>query len=239
MLIIPAIDIKDEHCVRLIQGDISKKKIYSDDPVAQARIFENLGAQMLHVVDLDGAFEGWPVNYATIIALSENVAIPIEVGGGIRTPEIFEMYADRGINRIIVGTAVLEDVFTEIVDKYLDKIVVSIDVRDGKVATHGWKNISDITTTDCIKKLQDKGIFDIIYKDIAAEGMLSGPNFKDIENIFNEVENVEMIASGGISSIDDLKKLKEYEKSGLHGVVIGKALYEGQIKLDEAIKVCK
>jgi phosphoribosylformimino-5-aminoimidazole carboxamide ribotide isomerase len=239
MLLIPAIDIKGEHCVRLIQGDFQKKTIYSDDPVSQARKFVELGARMLHVVDLDGAFEGHPVNYKTIIALAENISVPIEVGGGIRSAESFEKYAEHGLNRIIVGTAALESSFDDIIKEYKDKVVVSIDVHNGKVVTHGGKKVSDLSVISCINDLQKKGVNDIIYKDFRAEGMLSGPNFDDIEEILTKLDGVELIASGGISSLDDIKRLKEYESRGLNGFVIGRAIYEGLVDVQEALKLCK
>ena len=235
MLIIPAIDIKDGKCVRLIQGDPDRETIYSNDPVAMAKHFEDAGAKLIHVVDLDGAFEGSPVNRDTVMEISSTVSIPIEIGGGIRNAESLRLYIDAGIKRVILGTVVLQDEFSELVDKYSDSIIVGIDARDSMVATHGWKKVSDVHAVDFIKELQKKGITEIIFTDISTDGMLTGPNYASLENILTEVKGIALIASGGVSSIDDIHRLNEISQSGLKGCIVGKAIYDGRIDLHRAL----
>lgn len=235
MLIIPAIDIKDGKCVRLIQGDPDRETIYSNDPVAMAKHFEDAGAKLIHVVDLDGAFEGSPVNRDTVMEISSTVSIPIEIGGGIRNAESLQSYIDAGIQRVILGTVVLQDEFSQLVEKYSDSIIVGIDARDSMVATHGWKKVSDVHAVDFIKELQKKGITEIIFTDISTDGMLTGPNYASLENILTEVEGISLIASGGVSSIDDIYRLSEISQPGLKGCIVGKAIYDGRIDLHKAL----
>jgi len=236
MLVIPAIDLKNGNCVRLLQGDPKKETIYSENPVAMAKNIQSLGAKLIHVVDLDGAFKGKPQNLETISEIVKNIKIPIEIGGGIRSAETIEKYLDLGVKRIILGSVALEKEFLSILKKYSQYIVVGIDAKDGLVVTKGWKNTTKINAFDFIKKVHDKGVSEIIYTDIATDGMLTGPNYQSLEIILTQIETINLIASGGISSLQDMERLYEYRSFGLKGCIIGKAFYDGKIDLKEAIK---
>ena len=235
MLVIPAIDIKNGNCVRLLQGDPDKETVYFNDPVSVAKSFEEQGAELIHVVDLDGAFNGYPVNKDIVIKIARSVNIPIEIGGGIRTIESAEEYISAGIKRIILGTIILEDSFKEFVRKYSEYIIAGIDAKDSMIATHGWKNISQISSIEFMQGLLATGINEVIYTDISTDGMLKGPNFKAIETVLNKAKGISLIASGGVSTYDDLVKLKQYEFLGLKGAITGKAVYEKTIDLKKAI----
>ncbi|HPB83592.1 MAG TPA: 1-(5-phosphoribosyl)-5-[(5-phosphoribosylamino)methylideneamino]imidazole-4-carboxamide isomerase [Spirochaetota bacterium] len=237
MLVIPAIDIRNGKCVRLIQGDPERETVYSDDPVSMAKRFEDMGARLIHVVDLDGAFEGYPVNRDLVIKIAQSVSIPIEIGGGNRTPEAIQDYVDAGIPRIILGTVVLKDEFADIVAQYDKYLVIGIDAKNSMVATHGWKNVSDVRAVDYIKELQKKGIREIIYTDISTDGMLTGPNYAAIDEVLSSGGGIRLTASGGISSMDDLRRLDEFSGRGLTGCITGKAVYDGRIDLGEAFSV--
>jgi phosphoribosylformimino-5-aminoimidazole carboxamide ribotide isomerase len=237
MLIIPAIDIKNGNCVRLLQGDPDKETVYSDDPVKMALKFQEMGAELVHVVDLDGAFSGKTVNRDLVVRISHTVKVPIEIGGGIRTADAAKNYIDSGIKRIILGTVVLEDEFQNLIKKFSGNIVAGIDARDSLVATHGWKNVSEVHAVDFIKKLMDLNVTEIIYTDIKTDGMLKGPNIRAIEEILTKCPGISLIASGGVSSIDDIKNLSEYSSSGLKGCIVGKAIYDGRLDLKEAIRL--
>lgn len=239
MLIIPAIDIKNGKCVRLLQGDPDKETIYFNDPVSVAKSFEEQGAELIHVVDLDGAFKGYPVNKDIVIKISQSISIPIEIGGGIRTIDSAKEYIDAGIGRIILGTAVLEDIFANFISEYSRYIIAGIDARDSKIATHGWKNVSEISSIEFIKGLQEKGINEIIYTDISTDGMLTGPNFASFEAVLREAKGILLIASGGVSSYDDIIKLSKYTPIGLKGCIVGKAIYEKLIDIRKAIEMLK
>ena len=195
-----------------------------------------MGARLIHVVDLDGAFSGSTVNFDLITRIAASVKIPIEVGGGIRSAGAVQRYIDAGITRVILGTAVLRPEFREIIEMHGRHIIAGIDARDSMVATHGWKNQSQINALDFIKELKNIGIREIIYTDISTDGMLTGPNFPSILRILDEAPGVELIASGGISSYDDIMKLKEYSGRGLKGCILGKAIYDRRIDLREALK---
>jgi len=238
MLIIPAIDLKEGRCVRLVQGDPLQETVYSLDPETVAKQFEDAGAKLIHVVDLDGAFEGQPVNIHIVKKISKAVRIPIEIGGGIRTETAIKMYLDEGIERIIIGTILVEKSFRELAERFKEYIIAGVDAKDLKIATHGWKKVIDMDAIECIKELQSIGISEIIYTDIATDGMLQGPNFKSIQKILSEVNGIKLIASGGVSAIQDLEKLKIYEKSGLKGCIVGKAIYDGRLDLRSAIALC-
>ena len=236
MLLIPAIDIRNGNCVRLLQGDPDKETVYSSNPVDMARDFEEMGARLIHVVDLDGAFTGDTVNFDLIARIAASVKIPIEVGGGIRTTDAVQRYLDAGIGRIILGTVVLRPQFSGIIEKFRKNIIAGIDARNSMVATHGWKNISEINALEFIKELKNIGIREIIYTDISTDGMLSGPNFSSIEKILTDIGGIDLIASGGISSYADILKLKEFTGMGLKGCILGKAIYDRRIDLREAIR---
>ena len=239
MLIIPAIDIKNGKCVRLLQGDPEKETVYFENPVEVARSFEEQGAELIHVVDLDGAFEGKPVNKDIVIEISRAISIPIEIGGGVRTRDTIEEYISAGIKRIILGTAVIEEKFIPIIKDYSENIIAGIDARDSRIATHGWKNVSELSAIDFIQRLVEIGLSEIIFTDISTDGMLKGPNFASIRNVLENAEGISLIASGGVTTYEDIIKLKEFVLSGLKGCIVGKAIYEKQIDLNKAISLSK
>ncbi len=233
MILFPAIDIKDNQCVRLIQGDFNKAKVYCYKPSEIARLFENDGAKYLHIVDLNGANKGVLINLPTIKEIIKQVNIPIQVGGGIRNIETVKTLLDLGVNRVIVGTMAIEDemLLKRLVDRYQDKIVVSIDAKNGYVATRGWKTVSEVASITFLENLEKIGVKTIVYTDILKDGMLEGPNFNVYEEIIKKT-NLNLIASGGVSTLSDLKRLK---KMGCYGAIVGKALYEKKFILKEGL----
>jgi len=239
MIIYPAIDIKDGRCVRLVQGNFSDVTVYPGNPVEIARRWEDMGAEYLHMVDLDGARVGEPQNIPVISEAAQKLGIPVQVGGGIRTIETIEIILNKGIQRVILGTSAVKD--AELVKKALqmfrDNIAIGIDAKDGMVAIEGWAKTSNFTAIEFAKKMRDLGAKTIIYTDISRDGMLSGPNLKAMEEMAETVgTSVDVIASGGVSCIDDIRNLKN---TGVAGVIVGKALYAGSLDLAEAIKVAK
>jgi len=239
MLIIPAIDIRGGNCVMLKQGKIEEETIYSKDPVFIAKLWQAKGAKRLHVVDLDGALGGRPQNIEITKKIKEAVGIPIQVGGGIRNIEAVDSLFDAGINYVILGTVAIynPDVVRAALEKYGEKIIVAVDARDDKVAIGGWKDTTSISANELIKKLKEMGVSEILCTDIQKDGMLQGPNLKGLREIAKL--GIKVIASGGVSTIDDVRKIKELEKEGVIGAVIGKALYTEDIKLEEAIKAAE
>jgi phosphoribosylformimino-5-aminoimidazole carboxamide ribotide isomerase len=237
MLIIPAIDLRNGKCVRLIQGKADAETIFSDDPVATALKWEGKGAKFLHVVDLDGAFTGSPKNLDVIEKIVDAVNIPIEMGGGIRDASVVGSVFKAGVHRAILGTSALKnpDLAREMCDLYGDRIAVGIDAKDGKVAIKGWTELGEKSAIDFAIEMKDAGVKTIIYTDIKRDGMLTGPNVEATKNLAVAVKGVAVIASGGMSSLDDIKNLKDIEPYGVVGVIIGKALYTGDIELEEAI----
>ena len=233
MIIFPAIDIRNEKCVRLTQGDYSKMTVYGIDPVEVALKWQSKGAEYLHIVDLDGAKDGKRVNGAVIEKIAKSVEVPIQVGGGIRDTKTVEELLSAGISRVIIGTRAIKDLkwLSELVRVYGEKICVSIDAKNGFVATDGWKQISEIKAVDFAVNLENIGVRTIVYTDIQKDGMLKGPNFKMYEQLMKKV-NLDIIASGGVSTIEDIEILKSM---GIYGAIIGKALYDEKIKLEEAI----
>ncbi len=237
MVIYPAIDIKDGKCVRLVQGQFNDETIYSNHPVEMARKFEQLGAEYIHMVDLDGARLGEPQNIAVISEIAVKLGIPIQLGGGIRTIEMIEIILCKGIERVILGTSAVKD--QEMVKKAIrsfgKNLAVAIDARDGLVAIEGWAKTSSFTAVGFAKKMEDLGANTIIYTDISRDGMLNGPNLKAMEEMAKNVK-IDVIASGGVTSLKDIINLKEL---GISGAIVGKALYTGDIKLQEAIAAAK
>ena len=233
MLVIPAIDIRGGKCVRLLQGDPEKETVYSSSPLDMAKRFEDMGAKLIHVVDLDGAFDGRPVNSAVIVEIAGAVSIPIETGGGIRTPEAVDFYLQAGVKRVVLGSVLLEDSAENLVRSYPENIIAGIDAKDGFVAVRGWKDISSLSTDQAIKRVMDFGITKIIHTDISTDGMLSGPNIPAFRHIIEVFPTISLIASGGVSSMDDLLALSALNISG---VITGKAIYDGRIDLAEAFK---
>lgn len=234
MIIFPAIDIRQGKCVRLIQGDYDQETIYSDSPTDMAREWERQGAEYLHLIDLDGAKSGNSLNRQAILDIRKHVRVPIQVGGGIRSMDVIKGYIDNGINRVIIGTAAItdRDFLKQAVKQYGDQIAVSIDARNGFVATDGWTETSTIHATDLIKDLEDIGVRTIVYTDIFKDGMLSGPNFKELIEI-NEASSMDVIASGGVTTESDLQKLKDMN---IYGAIIGKALYDGNLNLESVVR---
>lgn len=235
MLIIPAIDIRGGKCVRLAQGDPDRQTVYSDSPVDMALEFQDAGARLIHVVDLDGAFEGRPVNHAIVAAISRAVSVPVEIGGGIRTAGAIQAYIDAGIRRVILGTILLQDESVELIDRFSDFMVAGIDARDRMVATHGWKETSSVKAMDVIGNLRAKGVSRFIHTDIATDGMLSGPNIDAVAGVLAMFPDIELVASGGIASMEDIQRLRDLALPGLMGCITGKAIYDGRLNLREAI----
>jgi len=240
MLIIPAVDIKDGKVVRLYRGEFDKVKIYSEDPVSMAQEWELEGAKMLHIVDLDGALSGQLKNLDMIKEMLDAVSIPLEVGGGIRSFELIEELVSIGIQRVVLGTRACEDedFVRHVIEHFAEKIVISIDAKDGLVATSGWTKVSKIKAVDFVKRLESLGLNSLIFTDISRDGTLAGPNIEAVRNVLCVKKNMSVISSGGVSSIEDILQLKKLEQEGLSGVIVGKALYEKKINLKEAIKKC-
>lgn len=233
MIIFPAIDIKDGKCVRLKQGDFNKVETFGTDPAEMAQKWVSKGGEFLHIVDLDGALKGSPANKEAVKRILNTVQIPIQFGGGIRNEaSIYEML-ELGVSRIILGTSALKDrAFTKkMLEKYNDKIAVSLDAKNGYVAVNGWTEISENKATELANDLVDYGLKTIVYTDISKDGMMSGPNFIELDNM-NQQVSADIIASGGISRKEDVKQLK---KMDLYGAIIGKALYTEAIDLEDII----
>lgn len=236
MIIFPAIDIKDNKCVRLIQGDFNKVSIYGDEPDKIAKKWEESGSKFIHIVSLNGARGEGNINDNSIKRILDTVNVPIQVGGGIRDEERAKILFDLGVNRIILGSIAVKNrqLLKNLLNKYKDKIVVSIDARDNLVALEGWEEISKVNSIEFCKELEQMGVKTIVYTDISKDGMLDGPNF-DIYKILRKETNLDIIASGGITTIDDVKKLIEMN---IYGAIIGKSLYENKIDLKEALELC-
>ncbi len=239
MLILPAIDLRNGKCVRLIQGKVDAETIFSDDPVATALKWQGKGAKFLHVVDLDGAFSGVPQNLDVIEKIAQALSIPIEMGGGIRDADVVKNVFNAGVSRAILGTSALKNpsFAKEMCDLYGDKIAVGIDAKDGMVAIKGWTEVGEKSAIDFAIEMKECGVKTIIYTDIKRDGMLTGPNIEATRNLAIAVLGVNIIASGGMSSIDDIKNLKQIEHYGVTGVIIGKAIYTGDIELEDAIAI--
>ena len=235
MIAIPAIDLKNGKVVRLIQGSYEQVTIYSEDPVEIAKSWQAQGAERLHIVDLDGAKAGQPVNTDVLEQIVKDINIPVQLGGGLRRREDIAKILNIGVKWAILGTKACEDLdfVKEIISEFGEKIIVSIDVKDKKVATRGWTKTCDIEDVDLIKRMQELGVKSFIYTDISRDGTLSGFNVGGIKRVLEDT-GASLIYSGGISSIDDLKCLKVLEEQGLVGIIIGKALYENKINLTEA-----
>jgi len=237
MLIIPAVDIKSGKCVRLTQGKLGTEVVYKDNPIDAALIWQKNNAKYLHVVDLDGAFTGRTVNFNLIKDLIKKIEMPIEIGGGIRTLETIENYIKAGADRIILGTKVFDDqsFLKDAVNNFGDKIAVGIDAKEGNIVSQGWVKDTNIKTLDFTHLAISLGAKTIIYTDTSTDGMLKGPNFSGIEDLLNSInnENINIILSGGISTLEHIEKIKSYKSSKIIGIIIGKALYEGKLKPEE------
>ncbi len=236
MFIIPAIDLKDGNCVRLLQGKKDEVTVYSRDPVATAKKWESAGAKILHVVDLDGAFTGHRKNIDIVLKIRKYVKMVIEVGGGIRDIETVEQLVKAGIERVILGTSAVEDsaFVVEACNKFPGKILVGIDAKDSKVAVRGWEEVSTVGAKELARRVESAGVAGIIYTDISRDGMLTGPNVAAQQEMVKSV-TVPVIASGGIATLDDVRNLLQIK--GLWGAITGKAIYSGSLDLKEAIKL--
>lgn len=236
MIVIPAIDLKGGKCVRLQQGLMDRDTVYSDDPAAQALVWEGKGAELLHIVDLDGAFAGEPKNRASIEAIVAAVRIPTQLGGGIRDIPTIEAYLSLGIGRVIIGTAAQQNpaLVEEACRRFPGRIVVGIDAKNGMVAVQGWAEVTGVTAIELARRFEGMGVAAIVYTDISRDGMLQGPNV-EATRALAEAVSLPVIASGGVSSLDDIRRLCAIESSGVTGVITGKAIYTGALDLAEAI----
>ena len=237
MIIFPAIDIKDGVCVRLIKGDYRQITTYENTPIDQAtKYFEN-GFNNIHIVDIDGAFHGRPVNSILIKEIIKKVKSKIQIGGGIRTIEDISRWIEMGIDRVVMGTAAVENIelLETACNKFKNKIAVSLDVKDGFISLSGWKKHTNISAIDFVKKIENFGVSRIIYTDINKDGTKKGPNIKDTVELSNKVK-IPFVISGGISSIKDIKKIKSLNNSNIEGVIVGKSIYDGDIRINELAK---
>lgn len=234
MKIYPAIDLKQGKCVRLFKGDMNQAKIYNENPAMQAKEFQDLGFKHLHLVDLDGAIEGKSVNKNAVQEILSKINIPVQLGGGIRSISQIEEWLDSGISRVILGTVALKnpEIVKEACKKFPQQIIVGIDAKNGFVASEGWVETAEIKVLDLAKKFEDFGVAAIIYTDISRDGTLTGVDFEGTKNLTQKL-TIPIIASGGVSKIDDIINLEKLEKYGLDGVIIGKALYEKKISIQE------
>lgn len=237
MDVIPAIDLLEGKCVRLYQGEYARAQVFHDNPAEVAKQWVEQGASMLHVVDLDGAKEGRPINAKAIEAIVQAVSVPVQVGGGLRDRASVKELFDIGVKRIILGTVAVEEptLVEQLCQEFSGKIMVGIDARQGWVATHGWLETSEVTAVELAEKMTQLGISSIIYTDIHRDGTLSGPNLDTLRELVSRV-SLPVIASGGVSSITDLLSLLALEPLGVSGVIIGRALYTGEISLKEALQ---
>ena len=240
MLVFPAIDIRGGKCVRLFQGDFKQETVFSNNPEEMAEQWASQGASYLHIVDLDGARSGSPVNVFIIKKILETVQIPIEVGGGIRSLDNIYDLLEMGVDRVILGSAAVDNpnLVKQAAREFGESVIVGIDAKNGKVAVHGWDDTSEITSTSLAMRMGDAGITTIIFTDISKDGTLSGVNAERFANIAIR-SGISVIASGGVGSIDDIKSLKKYEKDGVVGVILGKSIYTGKLDLSEAIAVAE
>ncbi len=240
MILFPAIDLKEGLAVRLEQGDMARATVFHRDPAAQAHAFEQEGFEYLHLVDLDGAFAGKPVNADAVDRILESISIPVQLGGGIRNTATVEAWLEKGVTRVIIGTAAVRDppFVKQAARDYPGKIAVGLDARDGKVAVEGWAETSELTALEIAKRFEDVGVAAIIYTDVARDGMLKGLNM-DATIALAEAISIPVIASGGLASIDDIKALLEPRARKLAGAIAGRALYDGRLDAKEALAMIR
>jgi len=235
MKIFPAIDIKDKKCVRLMKGDFDNKTEYKMSPIEQASKFKDHGFKNLHIVDLDGALTGETVNLDIIQDIVGKFNLKVEIGGGIRNPESIQKYIDVGVEKVILGSAAIKDknFLKEACEKFVDKIALGLDAKDGYLSVSGWRENSNQLALDYLKEVNDYGVSRLIYTDINRDGMKQSPNFDETLKLA-QISNCPVIISGGVSSIDDIKKAKNLKN--VEGIIVGKAIYDGDIKLEELVK---
>ena len=240
MILFPAIDLKDGLCVRLEQGDMARATVFNRDPAAQAHTFEREGFRHLHIVDLDGAFAGKSMNGAAVERILETVGLCVQLGGGIRNMATIEGWLEKGVNRVIIGTAAVRNpaLVKEAARKFPKRVAVGLDARDGKVAVEGWAETSELTALDIARRFEDAGVAAIIYTDVARDGMLKGLNL-DATIALAEIISIPVIASGGLASIEDVKRLIEPRAIKLEGAIAGRALYDGRLDAAEALKMIR
>jgi len=237
MKIFPAIDIKGKKCVRLIKGDFENKTEYEMSPIDQAGTYKNHGFKNLHIVDLDGALTGETVNLDIIQEIVKKFELKIEVGGGVRKIDSIKKYTDAGVEKVILGSAAIKDknFLKEACEKFPNQIALGLDAKDGYLSVSGWKENSNQLTLDFLKEVNDFGASRLIYTDINQDGTKQGPNFKETFKVA-DTSNCPVVISGGVSSIDDIKKAKELNNKNIEGIIVGKAIYDGDIKLEELVK---
>jgi phosphoribosylformimino-5-aminoimidazole carboxamide ribotide isomerase len=235
MKIFPAIDIKDKKCVRLVKGDFDNKTEYELSPVEQARRYKDHGFKNLHIVDLDGALTGKTVNLDTIRDIVSKFNLKVEVGGGIRSIDSIKKYIDGGVEKVILGSAAIKDknFLKDACEKFLNRIALGLDAKNGHLSISGWRENSNQLTLDYLKEVNDYGVSRLIFTDINRDGMKQSPNFDETSKVA-EISNCPVVISGGVSSIDDIKKAKSL--NNIEGIIVGKAIYDGDIKLDELVK---
>lgn len=240
MILFPAIDLKDGNCVRLIKGEMDQATVFNDSPADQAKQFENQGFEYLHIVDLNGAFAGEPVNGGAVDEILAAIKMPTQLGGGIRDLKTIEMWLEKGISRVILGTVAVKDpeLVIEACKKFPGQIAVGIDAKDGFVAVEGWAEVSELSVIELAKKFENAGVAAIIYTDISRDGILAGLNMASTVELANAV-SIPVIASGGLASIDDIHELKKPENAILEGAISGRALYDGRLDPAEALAVLK
>lgn len=238
MILFPAIDLKEGAAVRLQQGDMSRATVFHRDPAAQAHAFETQGFKYLHIVDLDGAFAGKPVNAQAVERILETISIPVQLGGGVRDMATVEGWLTKGVTRVIIGTAAVRNpaLVCEAAKKFPGRIAVGLDARDGRVAVEGWAETSELTALDIAKRFEDAGVSAIVYTDIARDGLLKGLNL-DATIALADAISIPVIASGGLASLDDIKALLEPRAAKLEGAIAGRALYDGRLDPAEALKL--
>jgi len=240
MIVIPAVDLKDGRCVRLSQGRMDQESVYSEHPVQMARHWESKGAERLHVVDLNGAVTGKPFHRSLIKEITRSVQIPIEVGGGIRDLDAIEDYLSSGVRWVILGTAALQNrsLIEEACHRFPERVTLGIDARGGRVAVQGWNEVVSTEAIDLAKQFEGMGLSAVIFTDIERDGMGTGLNFESTKNLARST-SIPVIASGGVSQLEDIEHLLKLEPDGVIGVIVGRALYTGRLDLEEAIRLVK
>ena len=238
VILFPAIDIKDGQCVRLEQGDMARVTVFEHNPAAQARLFENEGFEYLHIVDLDGAFAGKPINAPAVEQIVKSVGIPVQLGGGIRDRATIEAWLGKGVARVIIGTAAVRDpaLVKEAAKAFPGRVAVGLDARDGKVAVEGWAKTSELAALEIACRFEDAGVAAIVYTDIARDGMLKGLNL-DATIALADAVSIPVIASGGFATLDDVRALLAARAQKLAGAIVGRALYDGRLDAAEALKL--
>jgi len=240
MIVIPALDLKEGRCVRLSQGRMDQESVYSENPVEMARHWESKGAERLHVVDLNGAVIGRPFHRSLIEEITKAINIPVEVGGGIRDLETIENYLSLGVRWVILGTAAFQNrrLIDEACHRFPERVILGIDAKGGKVVIRGWKDVTILEAIDLARQFEGMGLSAIIFTDVERDGMGIGLNFEDTKALAHAT-SIPIIASGGVSRIEEIERLRELERDGVIGVIVGRALYTGQIDLEEAIRITK